>query len=263
MDGVKIGTSGYSYDDWVGPFYPEDMPKHERLRHYSLFFPFVELNFSYYRMPEARGLLRMADETPEGFLFSIKAHSSLTHEVSEAWKEDVAKFRSAAGALKARGRLACVVVQLPYRFHYTTENRFYLSGLVEELAELPLAVEFRNDEWMNPKVYAELERRNVALVCTDSPDLPGLPRREAIVTSDLAYVRFHGRNSAAWWTGDNATRYDYLYDAKEIGEWVPKLKAMKNKSKLLLVAFNNHHKGQAIRNGKELSEALDYFSVKV
>ena len=80
---ILIGTSGFSYKDWVGPVYPEDLPRQEWLVHYSTEFPTCELNFSYYRIPEARNLARMADKVPEGFLFAIKAYRGITHEREE------------------------------------------------------------------------------------------------------------------------------------------------------------------------------------
>lgn len=257
MGRILIGTSGYSYDDWEGPFYPEGLSKDERLAHYSLFFPFVELNFSYYKMPTARGLSSMADRTPRSFLFSIKAHQSLTHEVKPGWKDDAELFVKAVGALADRGKLACVIVQLPYRFHYEVENRVYLSELLKELSPFPTAVEFRNAQWTNERVFEELEKRKAAYLCVDEPELPNLPRPEPRATAPFSYVRFHGRNKEAWWTGDNASRYEYDYGDAELREWLPRFALLRAKTEVLYVAFNNHSKGRAVANGRKLKELTD------
>jgi uncharacterized protein YecE (DUF72 family) len=260
MGKLVIGTSGYSYDDWQGPFYPEGLAKEDRLRHYSLFFPFVELNFSYYKMPEAHSLRAMADKTPSSFLFSVKAHQSLTHEVKRDWKDDAELFVKAVSVLAERGKLACVLVQLPYRFHYTVENRVYLSELLSELAPFPQAVEFRNAEWMNERVFSELSSRGAAYLAVDEPELPNLPRPEPSATADIGYVRFHGRNKEAWWSGDNVSRYDYDYSDVELREWLPRIALLREKTKTLYVAFNNHSKGRAVANAKSLKALTDLFS---
>lgn len=251
MGETLIATSGYSYDDWRGVFYPAALPKDEFLRYYALFFPFVELNFSYYAMPRASSLAAMAARTPSGFLFSIKAHKSLTHEPGTFWRDDAASFSKAVGALADSGRLAAVLVQLPFRFHHTPENRSYLAALLGTLAPLPLVVEFRNDEWRTERVYDELDRRGVGVAMVDRPELPGLPPMDERVTGDLAYLRFHGRNADAWWPGDATSRYDYLYSKEELAGALPRLKRMAKKAKLL-VAFNNHARGNAVRNAGEL-----------
>lgn len=255
MGDILVGTSGYSYDDWRGAFYPEGLPKADFLRYYALFFPFAELNFSYYAMPKASSLAAMARRTPSGFLFSIKAHGSLTHEVGPGWRDDAAAFSRAAAALAEADRLAAVLVQLPYRFHHTPDNRSYLAALLEALAPLPLVVEFRNDEWRGERVYDELERRGVGAAMVDRPDLPGLPAVEERVTGGLGYVRFHGRNADAWWTGDATSRYDYLYSGEELAASAPRLRRMA-KAARLLVAFNNHARGNAVRNARELAALL-------
>ncbi|HDY87707.1 MAG TPA: DUF72 domain-containing protein, partial [bacterium] len=92
----------------------------------------------------------------------------------------------------------------------------------------------------------------VAFVCVDQPDLPGLLRPEAVVTGDLAYVRFHGRNRQNWWQGDNTSRYDYLYSKEELFSWVERIRYLAAQVRLLLVAFNNHSRGQAVQNAREL-----------
>ena len=105
-------------------------------------------------------------------------------------------------------------------------------------------------------MYDGLRELNTAVVNVDEPRLPKLPKPTEVVSSDLAYLRFHGRNRANWWGGDNVSRYDYLYDTDELSQWLPMIERMLAKAQLLLVMFNNHSRGQAIRNARELQSLL-------
>lgn len=251
-----IGTCGYSYDEWRGPFYPDDLSKDDFLGFYASEFPFVELDFSYYGMPKAASLSRLVSKVPKGFLFALKAHKSLTHERKSDWRERASEFAAAASTLAESGALAAVLVQLPYSFKRSDDNRRYLGGLCDALGDLPLAIEFRNDEWHDEKVLSELEKRKAALVLVDRPDLPRLPPSTTAVTGGWSYFRFHGRNAEAWWTGGATGRYDYLYSHEELAETIPLIKSVEEKAELLLVAFNNHSRGRAVVNAKMLRQLL-------
>jgi len=253
---ILIGTSGYSYEDWVGPFYPQGMQKRDFLGFYAAEFPVVELNFSYYAQPSASTLERMIGKTPDGFRFAIKAHQSLTHKISEDFQKEVERYKEGIRPLAEADRLAAVLFQFPYSFHYIPECRKHLKRLCEAFADLPKAVEFRGAEWQRDSVYDGLREVGAALVNVDEPRLPKLPVPTEIVSSDLAYLRFHGRNQANWWTGDNVSRYDYLYSGEELSEWLPMIERMLAKAQLLLVIFNNHSRGQAIQNARELQGML-------
>ena len=253
---ILIGTSGYSYEDWVGPFYPQGMHKRDFLGFYATEFPVVELNFSYYTQPSASTLERILEKTPDGFRFAIKAHQSLTHKISEDFQEEVERYKRGIRPLAEAGRLVAVLFQFPYSFHYTLECRKHLKRLCEAFADLPIAVEFRGAEWQRDSVYDGLRKVGAALVNVDEPRLPKLPEPTEVVSSDLAYLRFHGRNEANWWTGDNVSRYDYLYGSEELSEWLPMIERMLAKAQLLLVIFNNHSRGRAIQNARELQGML-------
>ncbi len=253
---LLIGTAGYSYPDWEGTLYPPGTPREAYLGLYSARFPVVELNFSYYAQPAARTLERMLKGTPESFRFSIKAHRSLTHEPGEDLEAEVRRYRQGIAPLVESGRLAAVLFQFPYSFHYTPDSRRHLSRLCEDFGELPKAVEFRGAEWQRPSVYEGLRRWNAAFVNVDAPRLSRLPEPGEEATADLGYVRFHGRNRAAWWQGDNASRYDYLYSSAELEEWLPRIHRLLARARLTLVIFNNHPGGKAVRNALELSARL-------
>ncbi|MBD3346720.1 MAG: DUF72 domain-containing protein [Chitinivibrionales bacterium] len=253
---ILIGTSGYSYKEWVGPVYPPGTAPKDFLELYSGMFPLAELNFSYYRQPDQRTMGRMAHMTGDDFTFVVKGHKSLTHEIKN-FREDAAVFKHGIGPLTEAGKLGAVLLQFPYSFHYVPRSRKYLDALCAEFEHIPLAVEFRNSEWQNDSVYNGLKKRNVALVSVDEPDLPKLLKPTEITTADFAYVRFHGRNQQNWWTGDNVSRYDYLYSDDELMEWVPRIQTMAATAHRVMVAFNNHSKGQAAQNAKRLKEMLE------
>jgi uncharacterized protein YecE (DUF72 family) len=256
---IHIGTSGYSYKDWKGPFYPEKTRPQEMLGLYAGRFDTVELNFSYYRQPDPRQLERMAASAGAAkadFTFSIKAYKGMTHEITPDWPAAARQFREATLALAEAKRLAAVLLQFPYSFHYTVQNRRHLDALTQRLEGLPLACEFRCREWLTERVYEGLRERNVALVAVDEPQLDGLLPPVAVPTADLAYVRFHGRNQENWWRGDSASRYDYLYAEEELREWLPKISSLAAAAKTVFIYFNNHWRGQAAENAHDLRQLL-------
>jgi uncharacterized protein YecE (DUF72 family) len=254
---LLIGTSGFSYDDWAGPFYPESLPQRERLAYYAQYFPFTEINFSYYRMPSARRLAGMLERVPEHFVFSVKAHGSLTHERPDDWRSYARRFAEAVTPLIERTALGGVLLQFPYSFHYTPGNRRYLDELCRELAALPRFLEFRNEEWQRDSVYAHMRRLGVGYVVTDLPRLRGLPESTVTTTNQAAYLRFHGRNAAKWWQGDNRSRYDYSYSIEELRPWAETVRELMTQVTIIMVAFNNHADGHAVANARDLQGLLN------
>ncbi len=253
MNDIRVGTSGFDYLDWLGNFYPRSLPRRDFLAWYARFFSTVELNFTYYRMPDAEGLETLRARVPAGFDFSVKAHESLTHRVDPAtWKDSAAAFCDALAPLARHGQLAAVLLQFPYAFHYDPDRRRYLKDLLDRLRDFPRVVEFRNVQWMTPRVFDGLARAGVGLCAVDAPDLPGLPPALDRATSPLGYVRFHGRNEATWWGGDGAARYDYRYGPDELAAWLPRLETLRHATKKLRVHFNNHRRGQAPDNARDL-----------
>ena len=254
---ILVGTSGYSYDDWIGRFYPEGTARQDFLTLYAREFPVVELNFSYYQQPSRRTLDRMLAVTTPDFSFALKAHRSMTHDITDSWKSDIAAFREGVRPLQESGRLAAVLLQFPYSFGYTPESRGRLAALCDQLAGLPIAVEFRKSDWLKEPVFNGLRERRVSLVSVDEPDLPKLLRPTTEVTGPFGYVRFHGRNTANWWTGDNASRYDYLYSPGELSEWVDRIRTILERVPVLLLFFNNHWRGNAAQNAREMRRILE------
>lgn len=253
---LRIGTSGFSYKDWVGPFYPEGTPQAAMLPYYAQRYDTVELDYTYYAWPSARTLASLAAKVPDGFLFSVKAHQSMTHERANL-AEGAERFRSALGPLQERGMLAAILLQFPNAFHNSPENQDYLARLRDALPGLPLAVEFRHRGWITQRVMAYLRKLQIAYCCVDQPRLSSLVPPVAAVTADLAYVRLHGRNAEHWYQNDAAwQRYDYTYTAAELEPWVEKIRAMEQQAPTVLIYANNHWKGQAINTVNQLKMML-------
>ena len=260
MDRLFAGTSGYSYAEWVDAgIYPAGTHAAGMLPAYADRFRATELNYTWYQMPKARSLERMVDLVPAGFRFSVKLTRTMTHEVDKAgWIREVLMFRQGIAPLEAGGALLCILVQLPPYFSRTPDRRLYLSALLDELAGLPVAVEFRHPSWVHDKVFYDFQRRKITLVTVDGPDLPHLfPRLDIVTNPQLFYLRLHGRNSQGWRSGNMQKQFDYNYSETEL-----KTFARTIQDKLLpeadtgAVFFNNHVRGQAPRNCLRLIDIL-------
>ncbi|MEW6105182.1 MAG: DUF72 domain-containing protein [Bacillota bacterium] len=259
---VLIGTAGFSYKDWKGIFYPEDIKDSEMLGFYAGHFPCVELDFTYYQMPSVRTIEGLARKVPEGFEFCVKAHKGMTHELkgAEGKEDNEGTFRAFAEALRpmtSRGSLGCVLAQFPWGFKRTQENVDYIRRFRECLKDMAVVVEFRNREWIRPDTFDLLRAEGLGFCCVDEPGLRGLVPPVAEATSDIAYVRFHGRNAEKWWKHDQAwERYNYLYSEAELAEWVPKIRALDARAAKTYVLFNNCHAGQAAENARMLQNMM-------
>lgn len=256
---ILVGTSGFQFKDWRGPFYPHDLKDSDLLRFYTRLFPALELNFTYYQMPGQRTIEGLERKTPPGFEISVKAHRSMTHEPASPADEvqTIKRFRGALDPLVVAGKLACVLAQFPWSFRNTEANRARVARLRELLPDVPVIAEFRNAEWAREPVFDFLRRNGVGYCCVDEPRLRGLMPPVAVATSGLGYVRFHGRNAARWWLHkEPGERYDYLYSADELQEWIPRILHIARQTEKTLVFFNNCHEGKAPRNALMFQKML-------
>lgn len=242
---ILIGTSGYSYEDWVGPVYPPGTPGKDFLSHYANVFQFCELNNTQFRQPEARLIERLAHATPDRFRFAIRAHKSLTHEIAASFKQDAIRFKEGIAPLNEYSKLAAVIAQFPSSFGYSPENRKHLQALCDEFAGMPFVVEFHNMEWFRESVYEGLRKRSVAIANVDSsvPDFhsPSTP----LITSHITFARFCGRSDKN------------SYSAIELEEWLPRIQAMAKQSQTILIVFSNCGKGQAFKNAGKLKKMIE------
>lgn len=251
---IRVGTSGYSFRDWVGPFYPPGTPARDMLSIYARRFGVVEINSTYYRLPRPEVTAAMVERTPPGFLFAVKAPGELTHGGSLD-PELLAAFEAVLAPLAQAGRLAGVLAQFPYRFRAGEDERAYLRAVHSGLQRHPLFVEFRHASWARRSTFALLDELKVGFCAVDEPRLRGLFPPIVRPTGPVGYVRLHGRNTRDWWEG-GSRRYDYLYSDDELREWAGAIRALDEKSRETFVFFNNCHAGQAAQNALRMEEIL-------
>jgi uncharacterized protein YecE (DUF72 family) len=251
---IRLGVSGWSYDDWVGPIYPQDLAKRDWLPFIAERVDTLEVNVTYYRVPGERTVRGWVDRTPQGFQFAVKAHKSLTHERQTP---DYAAFAAGVAPLVDGGKLACVLAQFPYSFGADNANRDYLIKLREGLAELPLVVEFRNRGWLEEATFDLLEELRFGFCAVDEPQFKSLMPPVVKATGTVGYVRFHGRNYEKWWRHDEAwERYNYSYTPEELREWLPRLRQLEADTEVTLVYANNHYRGQSLQTIDSLRDLL-------
>jgi uncharacterized protein YecE (DUF72 family) len=152
---MYLGTSGYSYDDWRHVYYPTNVPRGSWLAYYATEFRAVELNFTYYRLPTAEQLKRLAAQTSDDFKFAVKAHQDITH-VRKCDPVVFAQFRAALEPLQQEDKLGAVLLQFPFSFRNVKENVYYLQHCVKQLAGLPFVFEFRHSGWVTQRTLGKL-----------------------------------------------------------------------------------------------------------
>ncbi len=252
---LRIGTSGWSYRDWVGPIYPATLPQAEWLGYYAREFNAVEINSTYYRVPSPpmmAALVRKVD--PKAFLFVVKVPREMTHDRGK-FDATVGPFLSRLGPLRDAGCLGTLLAQFPYSFPREKDALGHLRKLREAVpAEIPVHVEFRHTYWYRPEVYAFLREHDLGFVNVDLPPLPNLPQEKTgNLTNGIGYFRFHGRNAAKWWKHAQASeRYDYAYSDAELAEWVPVIERAAREARTTFVFMNNCHLGKSVRDAVKL-----------
>ncbi|MDD3732870.1 MAG: DUF72 domain-containing protein [candidate division Zixibacteria bacterium] len=252
---LRIGTSGYSFEDWRSVFYPENIEKGKMLDYYVQYFPTVEINATYYRIPHPAVMAKITAKAPRGFDFMVKAPQSFTHTRTDLEK-DAAAFNEALRPMSESGKLAGILAQFPFSFKFSNNHLEYIKLCQKAVAPHPLYVEFRHNSWVNRTMYDYLIAGHIGYVCVDEPQLPGLLGPDVFATTETAYIRLHGRNAEKWWEG-GAERYDYCYSENELKTWKDKIEKLSLKVKRIYVFFNNCHHGQAARNAREFMRQLN------
>lgn len=257
---LLVGTSGFSYRDWIGPFYPEGTVQSVMFEIYQQHFNTVEIDYTYYAFPSARTMASLSGKAHEGFTFSVRTHRSMTHEKGlemEAVSSAAARFREALRPLQDSDKMGCVLLQYPWSFRMSASNVNKMLRTAEAFKDMQVAVEFRNDSWANEEMVRLLRDNGLALCCVDEPRLPGLFPPLAVACADFSYFRFHGRNSGSWWKqAPGKDRYDYDYRDEELEEWIPGITKVMGEVTTTYIYMNNCHMGKAAKNAKKLREKL-------
>ncbi len=255
---IYVGTCGFSYKEWIGRFYPAKTKPVEMLPYYARVFPAVEIDSSYYGVPSPRTTETMAGRTPADFRFSFKMPQTITHAAGAVTElhEDASAFRTSLEPVRSARKLACVLAQFPNAFKPARASNDRLMRIAEAFAEIPLVFEFRNRLWQQPATTALLRELGVGYCNADMPALEGLLAPSADVTSNVGYVRFHGRNASQWWRGSNVTRYRYEYAPEELVPWTDRIAEIDEQAAQTYVFFNNHADGHAARDAEMLGALL-------
>ena len=255
---IHVGTSGYSFRDWLGTVYPAKMKAGQFLSYYARMFDCVEINSTYYRMPSQSMFEGMLTRVPSDFTFLVKLPKEMTHD-REKLSSAISPFIAGIEPLVEARQLGGLLAQFPYSFKATSEGRDHLKRLADAFADrdIPLNIEFRHESWDTQETYAMLKGLGLGFVNVDLPPLPGLPRESNVVTSNIAYYRLHGRNAAAWWNHPTPShRYDYLYNGDQLEGWARRAETAAPKAKTSYIFNNNCHLGQSVVNALQLHQRL-------
>jgi uncharacterized protein YecE (DUF72 family) len=263
---VRVGVAGWLYDDWKRVLYPEPAPRgFDPLDYLAHYIDAVEINSSFYGPPSARTSTRWAERVRDrpAFRFTAKLWRRFTHEREQAWSTgDVDVVRAGLTPLAEAGRLGALLIQFPWSFKRNERSREWLGDLMTAFAEFPLVLEVRHASWNVPEFYASLATHDIGFVNIDQPLFRHSIKPSATATARIGYIRLHGRNYRDWFregAGRDA-RYDYLYSAQELRDWVERIDdvAADPESREVYVITNNHFRGQAVANALMLRAMIDH-----
>ena len=259
---IRVGPAGWSYKDWEGIVYPQKPGKSfDPLEYLAQFFNTIEINSSFYRPPVPTTTKSWAKRVGENkeFAFTAKLHRIFTHERGKATKKDEKEFRVGMDVLAKAGKLGGVLLQFPWSFKNTPDDRVYLAKLLEKFSDYPLVLEVRHASWNNPDFYEWLDERGVGICNIDQPVFSKSIRPQALTTSRIGYVRLHGRNYQNWFRekAPPHERYNYLYSLDELDPWLIRIKEVSKQTRETYVITNNHFRGQAVVNAVEIKAALE------
>ena len=248
-ENILLGTSGWSYNEWEGPFY--QIGEKRKLRAYSSVFKVVEIDSTFYRYPVKGAVMGWLKYSPSDFVFTAKLPKIVTHDKLLGLKGDIKvdlnAFFDLMRPLQLGGKLGCLLIQLPPKYSFSLESLEAFFELLDPMFKF--AVEFRNVSWMRDETWDLLKKHDVAYTIVDEPLMPA----EVHWTSDIAYFRWHGKGERIW--------FDYHYLNEELDKWVPKVEEASRRVKKVFGFFNNHYHGYAPENCLYLLERLGLLSV--
>ena len=258
---IRIGIAGWDYPDWEGIVYPA--PKRrgfDRLAHAARYVDVIEINSSFYRPVAPRvaeSWVRRTEHLPE-FRFTAKSHRSWTHERTQDLPRAVAETLDGLRPLREAGRLGALLVQFPQSFHHGPSATGRLERILEQAEGWPVVIEVRHRSWEADEATGWFQRNSAGWCAVDQPRLGATARFLPHVTSEVGYLRMHGRNAVNWFRPDAGrdARYDYLYTRDELGELVQPVREMATQAAEMFVIQNNHFRGQAMANALQLKHLL-------
>lgn len=239
MATVFVGTSGWSYPHWEDFFYPQSLHSKDWLNYYGNFFKTVEINSSFYHLPNPATLRNWREQTPDNFLFALKASRFITHLKRLKNTDDSLKLLLESASILG-DKLGPILFQLPPKLSYKKDT------LASFLSILPKSFrytfEFRDPTWFNKECLNLLSDNNISMCFQDSPSW----KSEEVITADFVYIRFHGEKLL----------YSSSYSTVELKKWANKIKKWGKDVKKVFAYFNNDAKGYAVENAKTLNNLL-------
>jgi uncharacterized protein YecE (DUF72 family) len=295
---ILLGTAGWTDRTLTarGVFYPRGTGTPEgRLRYYASRFPLVEVDMSFYAIPDADTAARWVERTPDGFTFNVKAHALMTGHgtdarrlppsIRDALPPDLATrrhlvpadlppevrrevwrlFSYALQPLAESGKLGAVLLQYPPTFQPSERTPAILRHARERMGNLPIAVEFRHPTWLESRVrervWSLLRDLGMTYVVVDEPQgtKNSVPAVAAITTPALSIVRMHGRVAELWGAKGASVleKYRYLYDDGELSEWIPTILELAEAAERVHVVFNNCYANYGVTNALEMGALLN------
>jgi len=234
-----IGTSGWHYDHWEGPFYPEGTSKKERLCYYTSVFDTVEINNSFYQLPSENTFENWYQSTPDNFIFSVKANRYITHMKNLMdVEEPIDKFISRCKLL--REKLGGMLFQLPPQWNIDVERFRKFADLLPN--DLRITVEFRNETWFSEKIYEILRDENISFCIFEL----GEKESPILTTADFVYIRLHGPSGP--YQGD--------YSKDSLKTWAVRINNWLSDDKEVYLYFDNDQKGYAPKNAQEIEQII-------
>jgi uncharacterized protein YecE (DUF72 family) len=266
---IRIGTSGFSFPDWLGTVYPAKLQPKNTLQYYQDEYGFdtVEINSTYYTLMSDKSFIGMEKKTGPGFEFVVKAYKGITHDPFDSrlgaakpgfdtTKETAEKFVYSIQPLKEKNKLGAVLLQFPVFFSYSEESKEYMLSCRDWFEGIPLVIEFRNKSWAKDESFEFLQQNELAYCVVDEPKLDRLmPFINKVTSPSIAYLRLHGRNNN-WFNVPAAERYNYLYSDTELKSFIPEIEKMAKSAKKTYIFFNNCHTGSALKNAMKLKELI-------
>ena len=237
---LLIGTSGWVYKHWMGLFYPPHMPGEQQLPFYAEHFPTVEINFSFYRLPERSVFEHWQEQTPDNFLFAVKGSRYLTHmKKLKDPEEPLERLMERASGLQSK--LGPILFQFPHTWHLNCDRLQPFLDLLKTYPQQRFTLEFRHTSWLIPEVYQRLEAAGVALCLPVSPTVP----LDIRFTAPWTYIRMHSGREG---TG---------YTDSELLNWAEQIRSFLAQNKDVYVYFNNDPDGHAIRDAQRLKTFIE------
>lgn len=261
---LRVGTAGFDYNDWYGVVYPP--PKKTKafdpLAYLAEFFDLIEINSSFYGPPRPASVRAWSERVAHNprFCFTAKLLRVFTHDRILPFDADALRAtRGGFDAWMETGKLGAILMQFPWSFKNTEENRDYLGYLIATFKAYPLVLEVRHASWNQPEVYEFLSERNVGIVNIDQPLFANSIKPGAWRTSGVGYIRIHGRNYRDWFRAKATPeqRYNYLYSPDELRPWARSALEIGDKVQEAYVVTNNHYGGKGVVNALQLRALIE------